>query len=225
MSRSKGTSTMIPVLAVVVSIMSLSVITGRHAAWQDFFFGQEQPTGWSQPAEPNPAGGTVPEYSRAEFGQRWADVDHNGCDTRNDILNRDLTDVTHKAGTHGCVVLTGVLEDLYTGQTIWFTRGQGTSEEVQIDHVVPLAYAWKHGASTWTAQQRLMFANDPGNLLAVSGHENQSKGDKGPNAWMPPNQAAWCVYATKFTTVATMYGVDVPEADMAVLDSVLAGCE
>ena len=85
-------------------------------------------------------------YSRDQFGAAWADVDHNGCDTRNDILNRDLTDKTYKANTHDCVVASGVLQDPYTGTRIDFVRGQDTSTAVQIDHVVALSDAWQKGA-------------------------------------------------------------------------------
>jgi hypothetical protein len=85
-------------------------------------------------------------YSRAKFGQAWADVDHNGCDTRNDILRRDLTDTNARTGTHGCVIATGTLHDPYTGHTIAFVRGRSTSTAVQIDHVVALADAWRTGA-------------------------------------------------------------------------------
>lgn len=80
-------------------------------------------------------------YSRDQFGQSWSedvtvDSGHNGCDTRNDILQRDLTGSQIKPGTHGCVVLAGTLADPYTAQSIAFIRGQGTSDDVQIDHVL-----------------------------------------------------------------------------------------
>jgi hypothetical protein len=73
-------------------------------------------------------------YQRDEFGQRWADIDRNGCDQRNDALAAALENITTKPGTHDCVVLTGTLHDPYTGLTIAFQRGQGTSELVQVDH-------------------------------------------------------------------------------------------
>src|SRR5690606_36366029 len=105
-------------------------------------------------------------YDRGLFGQRWLDVDRNGCDTRNDILFRDLTAST-RAGS--CRVLTGTLDDPFTGQVIAFTRGQGTSELVHIHHVVALSDAWQKGAQQLTADQRATLANDPLNLLAVDG--------------------------------------------------------
>ena len=111
----------------------------------------------------------VPQYSRDQFGQRWADVDRNGCDTRNDVLKRDLHDLQMKRSSPQCVVVSGVLNDPYTGRQIDFQRGEDSSEAVQIDHVVALANAWKSGAWQWDAVRRQDFANDPFNLLAVDG--------------------------------------------------------
>ncbi|WP_372476917.1 HNH endonuclease family protein [Gordonia liuliyuniae] len=116
-------------------------------------------------------------YDRALFGQAWADDvsvegGHNGCDTRNDILRRDLTELTTKPRTHDCVILTGVLDDPYTGTTIAFQRGQKTSTAVQIDHVVALSDAWQKGAQQLTTAERQSFANDPLNLQAVDGPTN-----------------------------------------------------
>ena len=93
-------------------------------------------------------------YSRDQFGPAWADTDHNGCDTRNDILARDLTNETFKPGTNDCVVTTGTLADKYTGTTINFVRGEDTSSAVQIDHIVPLCDAWQTGAQQFSADQR-----------------------------------------------------------------------
>jgi hypothetical protein len=168
-------------------------------------------------------GGAVPGYDRAAFGPAWADVDHNGCDTRNDILRRDLVDPTLKPGTHGCVVLTGTLHDPYTGTTIAFTRGAGTSEAVQIDHMVPLALAWQHGAAAWTATQREAFANDPAELLAVDGHANTSKSDSGPSGWLPA-AADRCAYVAQFVAVEHAYALTIAAADRAAILQVLAGC-
>ncbi|TDU24479.1 HNH endonuclease family protein [Arthrobacter sp. JUb115] len=117
-------------------------------------------------------------YDRAEFGKGWKDPDRNGCDARNDILSRDLVDVTYKPATRPCVVLSGTFDDPYTGKTIEFKRGQGTSTSVQIDHVVALSDSWQKGAQRWDAEIRLEFANDPLNLLASDGPTNASKGDK-----------------------------------------------
>ncbi|TKJ95730.1 HNH endonuclease [Plantibacter flavus] len=163
-------------------------------------------------------------YDRDRFGQRWADIDRNGCDTRNDVLARDLVDVTFKPGTRDCVVLTGVLHDLYTGSTIDFQRGERSSQLVQIDHVVPLAWGWRHGGNTWTEQQREQFANDPINLQAVDGATNSSKSDSGPGDWMPPSAASHCEYAARFVLVLMAYDLTVDDADRQVLTSTLDSC-
>ena len=118
------------------------------------------------------------DFSRYRFGQAWSDdvnveFGHNGCNTRDDILRRDLADVIVRRGT--CYAQTGVLHDPYTGQTIAFTRGPATSEAVQIDHLVSLSDAWYKGAREWDDQRRRDFANDPRNLLAVSGQANFDK--------------------------------------------------
>ncbi len=165
----------------------------------------------------------VEEYDRGRhFGPAWRDVDRNGCDTRNDILRRDLTNVEFRPGTNSCVVVTGVLHDPYTGQVIDFTKDQAL--KVQIDHVIPLSYAWGRGAETWSARQRLEFANDPVNLLAVDGPANASKGDKGPSEWLPPDQAHWCAYVLSFAGVAADYGLSVSQEDWDVMTSVAATC-
>ena len=95
------------------------------------------------------------------FGPAWSDVDRNGCDQRNDVLHRDLTEVEVRDGTQGCVVVAGMLDDPYTGQTVPFMKADASL--VPVDHVVPLAAAWVQGAAAWTDEQREAFANDPGN--------------------------------------------------------------
>jgi hypothetical protein len=168
-------------------------------------------------------------YQRAAFGQPWADVDHNGCDTRDDVLRRDLQGVTIDPKTHGCVVLAGMLHDPYTATDIVFVRGAGSSSAVQIDHVVSLGDTWRSGANRWTPAQRLTFANLPTNLLAVKGAANESKGDRRADEWLPPNLAERCRYAAIQVAVKTHpldavppLSVSQPEHDS--LAAVLARC-
>ncbi|MGN6413293.1 HNH endonuclease family protein [Flexivirga sp.] len=149
---------------------------------------------------------------------------HNGCDTRNDILRRDLTDITLKPNTHGCVVLTGVLVDPYTRTRISFRRGVGTSNAIQIDHVVALSDAWQKGAQQLTPAQRQNFANDPRNLLAVSGHANMSKRDGDAATWLPENKAYRCTYVAKQVTVKAAYHLWVTKAEHEAIARVLAKC-
>ena len=138
-----------------------------------------------------PVKGRAPKtgYTREEFGPAWADVDRNGCDTRNDILARDLEGETFKPGTQNCVVATGMLADKYTGTTINFVRGNSTSTAVQIDHLVALSDAWQKGAQQLSADQRKELANDPLNLMAADGPTNGAKGDKDCGHLAPAKQS------------------------------------
>src|SRR5690606_24700776 len=118
------------------------------------------------------------------------DPDRNGCDTRNDVLARDLTGLTFRPGTQDCIVTSGTLQDPYSGTTIDFVRGNDTSTAVQIDHVVALSDAWQKGAQQWDEQTRVRFNNDPLNLLAVDGPLNMQKGDGDTATWLPPHRPA-----------------------------------
>ena len=166
----------------------------------------------------------VPDYDRQAFGQRWADTDHNGCDTRNDILARDLARPTFKPGTRDCVVLTGTLAEPYTGTTIQFQRGDKSSALVQIDHVVALADAWRSGAWQWDAQRRQEFANDPENLLAVDGAENEDKSASSADQWLPPNVAFRCDYVKRQIAVKYAYGLSVTQAEQDAMATQLTTC-
>jgi len=163
-------------------------------------------------------------YTRAEFGPAWTDVNRNGCDTRNDILRRDLAPVTVRAGTNGCLVVAGTLTDPYTGASIMFTRGVGTSTAVQIDHLVALGDAWQKGAQAWTTQKRTAFANDPLNLLAVKGSVNESKGDGDTATWLPPHKAIRCSYVARQVSVKAKYALWATAAERTAMQRVLAGC-
>jgi hypothetical protein len=163
-------------------------------------------------------------YDRAQFGQRWADVNRNGCDTRNDILQRDLANIIFKPGTHSCVVLSGDLIDPYSGTTINFVRGNITSMEVQIDHVVALGNAWVTGAFKLTLEKRTEFANDPLNLLAVKGVLNSQKQDGDAATWLPPLKSYRCTYVSKQIAVKAKYGLWVTAPEKAAMKSVLAKC-
>ena len=161
-------------------------------------------------------------YSRSQFGQAWADVDHNGCDTRNDILKRDLMDVVFKAGT--CVVLSGTLKDPYSGDVINFVRGISTSSLVQIDHVVALSDAWQKGAFMLSVADRTTLANDPLNLLAVKGALNSQKGDGDAATWLPPLKNYRCEYVSRQIAVKRKYKLWVTSAEREAFIRVLSKC-
>ncbi len=161
-------------------------------------------------------------YRRARFGKAWADVDRNGCDTRNDILNRDLTAKTWRPGTHGCVVTSGTLADPYRGASLPFSKAQATA--VQIDHVVALGDAWQTGASAWDDARRVQFANDPLELLAVDGPLNEAKGDADAASWLPPNRSFRCAYVARQIAVKAKWGLWVTPAEHDAMAAVLARC-
>lgn len=163
-------------------------------------------------------------YDRSQFGQAWADVDRNGCDTRNDILRRDMTNIEFKEGTHDCKVLFGQLTDPYSGRTIDFVQGASTSKAVQIDHVVALSDAWQKGAQTWSEATRVIFANDPLNLIAVDGPLNQQKGDGDTATWLPPNKSYRCPFVARQVAVKRLYGLWATSAEREAMIRVLSAC-
>ncbi|CAN2213188.1 Domain of unknown function DUF1524 [Candidatus Nanopelagicaceae bacterium] len=163
-------------------------------------------------------------YTRDQFGQAWADVDRNGCDTRNDILKRDLTEIVYKPGTRNCVVLAGTLIDRYSGETINFVRGNITSMEVQIDHVVALSNAWQTGAFKLSTEQRKALANDPLNLFAVKGRLNSQKGDGDAATWLPPLKNFRCTYVAQQIAVKAKYSLWVVAPEKAAMVAILAKC-
>lgn len=162
-----------------------------------------------------------PGYNRTkDFGTAWVDVDGNGCDTRNDILARDLTD---KTVANDCRVLAGSLLDRYTGGQIDFVRGP-RSADVPIDHIVPLHLAWQLGADLWPQGKRVAFANDPINLIATDRGSNSAKSDSGPDQWLPAASGYRCTYVIKFVRVARLYRVGITRAMKAAIASVLNSC-
>ncbi|HZC54191.1 MAG TPA: HNH endonuclease family protein [Mycobacterium sp.] len=170
------------------------------------------------------------DYRRAAYGDAWDDdtdapLGHNGCDTRDDILDRDLVDKTY-VSVKRCpnAVASGTLHDPYTNTTVAFQRGAKVGESVQIDHIVPLAYVWDMGAYGWPEPERRRFANDPANLLAVEGQANQDKGDSPPAQWMPPNAAFACQYAMQFIAVLRGYQLPVDAASVPVLQHAADSC-
>lgn len=163
-------------------------------------------------------------YSRDQFGTAWKDVDHNGCDTRNDILNRDLTSIIYKVSSKDCVVLSGILVDPYSGESINFLRGVTTSADVQIDHVVALSNAWQTGAFKLTLEQRTAMANDPLNLLAVKGRLNSQKGDGDAATWLPPRKSYRCKYVARQIGVKFKYGLWLTAPEKAAILKLLQPC-
>lgn len=147
------------------------------------------------------------DYERSEFG-RWADDDSDCRNTRHELLAGQSTgQVTWS--DDGCRVVRGRWLGVYTGETY------SEAGDLHIDHVVPLAYAWRHGADKWSERRREQFANDPVNLLAVEAGANMSKSDRGPLEWMPPDQGYHCQYILRFSRVIRSYdlALNAGEAD------------
>jgi len=163
-------------------------------------------------------------YTRAQFGPTWADVDRNGCDTRNDILKRDLTGEVFKEKTRNCVVQSGTLIDPYSGETINFTRGNTSSMEVQIDHVVALSNAWQTGAFKLSIKERTAFANDPMNLLAVKGRLNSQKNDGDAATWLPPLKSYRCDYVARQIAVKIKYKLWFTAPEKEAMVRILKSC-
>lgn len=152
-------------------------------------------------------------YSREQFGDGWQNI--AGCDMRNIILARDLV---NEQVDQECKVVSGDLNDPYTGRLIHFVRGASTSDDVQIDHVVALSNSWQTGAQQLSYLEREAFANDPLNLLAVDGDANQQKGDGDAATWLPPNKAFRCQYVERQVKVKHKYDlwVTAPEKEAIV---------
>lgn len=162
-------------------------------------------------------------YDReADFGSAWQDADDNGCDTRNDMLQRDLEDIELSSGDT-CEVASGTLDDPYTGETIAFVRGEN-SGDVQIDHVVALMNAWTTGAADWDRDKRVQIANDPLNLIASDGPANMGKGAKDAAEWLPENQAFRCEYVARQIAVKAKYELWVTPAEHDAMEDVLTSC-
>ena len=139
-------------------------------------------------------------YVRAEWGV-WADLDGDCQNTRQEILIRDsLVPVTF-ATPRKCRVVTGLWLCPYTGRTL--TR----ATDIDIDHVIPLAYAYDHGGQAWSRAKKIKFANDPFNLLAVEDRINRSKGKKGIDNWQPPRKVFWKIYQRLWRRVSKEYNV------------------
>lgn len=169
-----------------------------------------------------PTKGRAPKtgYKRSQFGDGWAKA--GGCDTRNVILRRDLTNAV--LGDDNCKVQAGALSDPYTGQRIAFKRGANSSGTVQIDHVVALSNAWQTGAQQLSSKQRISLANDPLELLAVDGPANQQKGDGDAATWLPSNKPFRCQYIARQIAVKKKYSLWVTPPERTAMERILASC-
>ncbi|MFF3017549.1 HNH endonuclease family protein [Streptomyces sp. NPDC057939] len=165
-------------------------------------------------------------YRREEFGRYWSDGTdavggRNGCDTRDDVLRRDLKEL-REGDRNPCVVVSGVLDDPYTGTRIPYSYRRAS--QIQTDHVVALGAAWRGGAYAWTPRRRLEYANDLDVLLAVDKQTNQDKGSRTADKWKPPRRAFWCEYGRRYTGIKAKYGLSVTPPEKTALEELLATC-
>jgi hypothetical protein len=158
-------------------------------------------------------------YSRSQFGDGWRES--GGCDTRNNILYRDLNDTVVN---DKCQVTKGLLHDPYTGKDIPFLRGADSSDDIQIDHVVALSDAWQKGAQQLTPGERESLANDALELLAVDGPANQQKSDGDAATWLPSNKPFRCQYVARQVAVKKKYNLWVTAAEKEAIKRILSTC-
>lgn len=162
-------------------------------------------------ASPSPTG-----YSRDAFGKTWADLDKDGCDTRQEVVDRDTTDKVHDGK---CKIPTATLLDPYTGEST-----TGATSKFQVDHVVALADSWRSGADEWTPEKRLAFANDPAELALTTAKVNASKNDRGPDEWAPVSKAAACVYGRRYTAIKFKWGLTFTPSQRKAVNDLLDTC-
>lgn len=210
------------IVAVFILIFAIVVVVINKDSWQVPQSSQGKPVGdAANVLNTLPIKGRAPKtgYARAQFGDGWAES--GGCDTRNKILYRDLTDTTIN---DKCQVESGTLSDPYTGKTILFVRGASTSDAIQIDHVVALGDAWQKGAQQLDAAVREQMANDPLELLAVDGKANQQKSDGDAATWLPSNKPFRCQYVARQIAVKQKYHLWITQAEHDAMSGVLATC-
>jgi len=230
--RENGNSRLAGISLVGVVVVVLVLTTGCSSIGLDSSQGGAGGSGTDQADEPTGASealaelevsepGSMSSYSRERF-EHWSrandfgwDTPQDSCDAREAALIRDGEDV--EVG-NGCKVTSGSWYDPYTDQT--FTD----PSDIDTDHVVALANAWRSGASSWTDEERERYANDPEVLLSVEDNANQSKGDKGPEAWKPPNEAVWCDYAERWISIKAKYDLSVNAEEKTALEDMLGTC-
>lgn len=142
-------------------------------------------------------------YSRNRFGYGWADADGDCQNSRTEaLISQSTAPVKFKTGRN-CEVTAGRWISPFTG------AATHDAADIDIDHVVPLKWAWEHGAAQWPQEKRERFANDPVNLWSVELSLNRQKGAKGPDEWMPP--VGRCQYVSRFMRIVKLYGLHVHE--------------
>ncbi|MGC5310000.1 GmrSD restriction endonuclease domain-containing protein [Micromonospora zamorensis] len=159
--------------------------------------------------------GSTSGYSRDLF-PHWITIS-GSCNTREQVLKRDGTSVSVDSS---CAATSGRWYSPYDGAT-WTA-----ASDVDIDHVVPLAEAWRSGANSWTTSRRQSFANDltRPQLIAVTDNVNQSKGDQDPSTWQPSLSSYRCTYSKMWITVKYNWSLTLQSSEKSALQSMLNTC-
>ena len=156
-------------------------------------------------------------YDRGLFSH-WSDLDGDGCDTRREVLIRDSApDYLVMAADRPCWVVSGRWGSPYDGLVLT------DAAHVDIDHLVPLAEAWRSGAWRWDSGRRELFANDERSLLAVSAVSNRTKGADDPSEWLPPVEEAICPYAVAWVEAKVRWDLSVDASELATLKQLFGG--
>ncbi|MET8358916.1 HNH endonuclease family protein [Micromonospora sp. NPDC005171] len=161
------------------------------------------------------AQGSTSGYSRDLF-PHWITIS-GSCNTREQVLKRDGTSVVVDSS---CAATSGRWYSPYDGAT-WMA-----ASDVDIDHVVPLAEAWRSGANSWTTSRRQSFANDltRPQLIAVTDNVNQAKGDQDPSTWQPSLSSYRCTYSKMWITVKYSWGLTLQSSEKSALQAMLNTC-
>lgn len=169
--------------------------------------GGRLPKGQSYTSQPKPkpkpevALEASTKYSRGEFGKGWADENKDCQNTRQEILISLSTAPVRFSDDRECRVIFGRWISMYSGEVIF------DASKLDIDHIVPLKWAWDHGADKWSKEKREQFANDPINLVAAEASLNRQKGAKGLEEWQPPKNQTQ--YKARFERVLKKYGIQI----------------
>ncbi len=216
-------------VAVLASLVGVLLLSGCTTSEEPTSRPASSTTAAVVPPRTNPAGidslevaqtaANVAPYRRDAFGGDWAYDPISGCNIRERVLIEES-------------LVPAVVDDRChpsSGQWVSAYDGITTQDpaDLQIDHFIPLANAWRSGAATWTPERRLAFANDltsPLTLIAVYGRTNESKSDSTPDQWLPPDKGAWCTYAKNWVTVKSRWTLTVTPPEKATLVRILNDC-
>lgn len=155
-------------------------------------------------------------YERSAFGHGWDDADGDCQDSRAEALIATSSTTVRFATDKRCRVVTGRWISPFTGRIIQ------NSNEIDIDHVVPLKWAWENGAKAWPEAKRERFANDLIHLWPVELSLNRSKGAQPPSKWLPPS--GQCGYVSRFMRIVSQYGLNPPPTEAEWLSAFVERC-